>query len=51
MFERRLGHLVSQNEMLGVEVMVKPEEIERMLEMRASQIDRCRVVKIRISGR
>jgi transposase len=35
MFERRLGHLVPQHKMLGVEVMVKPEEIERMLEMRA----------------
>ena len=35
MFERRLGHLVSGHEMLGDEVMVKPEEIERMLEMRA----------------
>jgi len=35
MFERRLGHLVPQHKLLGVEVMVKPEEIERMLEMRA----------------
>jgi hypothetical protein len=35
MFERRLGHLVSGHEILGDEVMVKPEEIERMLEMRA----------------
>ena len=35
MFERRLGHLVSGHEILGDEVMIKPEEIERMLEMRA----------------
>lgn len=35
MFEHRLGHLVSHNEIVGVQVMVKPEEIERMLEMRA----------------
>ena len=35
MFERRLRHLVSGRDILGDEVMVKPEEIERMLEMRA----------------